>query len=104
MTHPSQEEMDEGEIMVLLERLHIALPNLLALKQRVLDGDTISELEIVELDMMLDHARDTRGLLGRHPEYQKIAVKVITLYGEIISAAVENEKKGGHGPGIGLSD
>ena len=61
MTHPSQEEMDEGEIMVLLERLHIALPNLLDLKQRVLAGDTLSDLEIVELDMMLDHASDARG-------------------------------------------
>jgi hypothetical protein len=104
MTHPSQGEMDEGEIMVLLERLHIALPNLLDLKQRVLAGDTLSELEIVELDMMLDHASDARGLLRRHPEYQKIAVRVISLYNEIIDAAVVSEKKGGHGPEIDLSD
>lgn len=104
MTHPSQEEIDEGEIMVLLERLHITLPNLLDLKQRALDGDTLSDIEIVELDMMLDHASDARGLLHRHPEYQKIAVQVITLYNEIISAAVESEKKGGRGPEIDLSD
>jgi hypothetical protein len=85
--------------------LHIALPNLHDLKQRVQQGDTLADLEIVELDdSMLDHASDARGLLSRHPEYQKTAIQVITLYIEIISAAVESEKKGGRGPEIDLSD
>ncbi len=104
MEHPSQQETDQGEITVLLERLQNRIPLLLDIKQRVQEGHTLSDLEIIELSSMLEHAGDSRGLISRHPELEKIAVQIITLYNDVINAAMESEKKGGCGPEIDLSD
>lgn len=104
MAHPSQQEMDQGEITVLLERFESLIPILLDVKERVQKGDTLSEFEITELSSMLKHASDIRGLLDRHPELQKIAVQVITLYNDITDAALKSERMGGHEPEIDLSD
>jgi hypothetical protein len=104
MEHPSREEMDQGEITVLLEQLENRIPILLDVKQRVLEGDTLSDLEIIELSSMLEHAGNFRGLINRHPELQKIAVQIISLYNDIVNAAMQSEKKGGRAPEIDLSD
>ncbi len=104
MEHPSQEEMDQGEITVLLERLQNRIPILLDVKQRVQEGDNLSDLEIIELSSMLAHASDAQGLISRHPELQKIAVQIVSLYNDIINAAMQSEKKGGGKPKIDLSD
>lgn len=68
------------------------------------EGDTLSDLDIVDLSSMLEHESDVRGLIARHPELQKIEVQIIALYSEIVNLALENEKKGGSQPVIDPGD
>ena len=51
MSDLSQEESDEGTIAALLERANRRIPNLLAVKERLENGDTLSAIEIEEILM-----------------------------------------------------
>ncbi len=88
----SQEEVEEGTIAALLQRSRRRISNLLAIKQRLEAGDTLSNLEIVELERMIEGAKDTRALVLRHPEYQELAARMASLYEDIVELAVANEK------------
>ncbi len=96
MSDHNQKETDEGTIEVLLERAMIRVPNLLAIKERMLEGETLSNIEIVELDSALSHVKDIRALLSRHPELHEIVVKMASLYDEITELALANEEKSGN--------
>ena len=104
MSDLSQEEIDEGTIAALLERSKRRIPNLLAIKKRLEAGGTLSSLEITELERMIEGAKDTRALIDRHPEYQEVVARMVSLYGEITEMAVTNEEKGEVKPDIDLSD
>lgn len=104
MTNSEQDKTDAGTISALLKRTKRRIPNLLAIKQRMLEGETLSEVEVAELQGILGSANDTRALVDRHPELQALVIKMISLYEEITQLALENEKKGGKPPEIDLSD
>ena len=101
MSDLSQKATDEGTIEVLLQRAKGRIRNLLAVKQRLLEGNTLSDIEIVELDSMLEHANDIRPLLDRHPEFHEIVVKMISMYNDITALALANEEKLRKPPGNG---
>ena len=42
---------------------------------------------------MLDDGQKTRVVIDDHPEYQELAARVITLFGEITAKGLENEKQ-----------
>ncbi len=104
MSDLSQEEIDQGTIAALLERGKRRIPNLLAIKKRLEAGRTLSDLEITELEKMIAGANDTRALVERHPEYQELVARMISLYEEITEMAVANEEKGEVKPDIDLSE
>jgi hypothetical protein len=104
MSDLSQEEIDEGTIAALLKRSRRRIPNLLAIKKRLEAGGTLSSLEITELENMIKGANDTRALVDRHPEYQELVARMVSLYGEITEMAVTNEEKGEVKPDIDLSE
>ena len=104
MSDLSQEEIDEGTIAVLLERAKHRIPNLLAMKERLEAGGTLSDLEIVELEKIIEGVDDTRALVERHPEYQELVAKLMTLYEDICEMALANEQKGEVKPDIDLSE
>ena len=93
MSNHDQNKSDEGTIEVLLERAMIRVPNLLAMKERLLEGATLSDIEITEMESIFAHVKDIRGLMGRHPELHEIAVKMISLYDEITELALANERQ-----------
>jgi hypothetical protein len=103
MSDLSQEEIDEGTIAALLKRSRRRIPNLLAIKKRLEAGGTLSSLEITELENMIKGAKDTRALINRHPEYQELVARMVSLYHEITEMAVANEEKGEVKPDIDLS-
>ena len=41
---------------------------------------------------MLEEAQQVEPLLARHPEYQSLASRLVSLYGEITRKALENEQ------------
>jgi dsDNA-specific endonuclease/ATPase MutS2 len=104
MSELSQEEIDEGMIAVLLERANRRIPNLLSIKERLEAGGTLSGLEITELEKMIEGASDTRALIDRHPEYQELVARMMSLYEEITEMALVNEEKGEVKPDIDLSE
>ena len=104
MSDLSQEEIDEGTIAALLKRSRRRIPNLLAIKKRLEAGGTLSSLEITELENMIVGAKDTRALINRHPEYQELVARMVSLYQEITEMAVANEEKGEVKSDIDLSE
>jgi hypothetical protein len=90
MTEPSK---DSGMIQVLVERLEKRrLPRALSIKEKVDAGEVLSEFDIEFLEKVLRDANNAIPLLDRHPEYQPLAGKLVTLYKEITAKALENQK------------
>ena len=99
-----QEAEDEGTLAVLLERARSGIPNLLALKERIDNGDTLSDLEIADLEEIFERSRHMIHIYDEHPEVQDLVAKAISLYLHITTKAVENEEAGGKPPELDLSD
>lgn len=92
MSNPSQ---DAGVIQTLFDRLNSQrLPLALALKEKVDQGETLSEYDISKLDEVFADAQTIQPLIARHPEYQDLVAHVLHLYKEILDKAMENEQKG----------
>ncbi len=84
---------DAGTIQTLLDRLEkFRLPRALAIKQRVEDGEKLSEEDLEFLKRVLEEGRQIEPLLARHPEYQSLASRLVSLYDEITRKALENEQ------------
>lgn len=91
MSNPTQ---DAGVIQTLFDRLNSQrLPMALALKDKVDQGGTLSEYDIVKLEEVFTDAQTIQPLVDRHPEYQDLVGRVLHLYKDILDKAMENEKK-----------
>jgi hypothetical protein len=90
----ADQKQDAGVITTLAERLtHFRLPRAMDIKAKVDKGEPLDELDIRFLQDVFDDAQTARSLLARHPELEDIASKVVALYHEITSKALENEQK-----------
>ena len=69
------------------------LPVLLGLKEKVDNGEMISDADIEFLDKVIDDANRTMHMTVNHPELHEFCVHVVHLYKEISDKALENEKK-----------
>ena len=89
----SDDKDDDGLIFVLMERFEkIRLPRALSLKEKVDGGAVLDDYDIAFLEEDFSDSNKIKPLLDRHPEYQELATRVLTLYGEITEKALENEK------------
>lgn len=89
----ADESKDTGLIQVLAERLDTQrLPRALSLKDKVDRGETLADFDIRFLEEVFKDAQRLRPLVERHPEWQSLAAKMISLYQEITDKALENEK------------
>ena len=90
----SETTSDEGVIAVIIERLEKQrLPRLLALEEKVNNGEPLDRFDIEYLENAIADGRNVFQLVERHPEYQSLASKVIGLYKEITDKALEIEKR-----------
>ncbi|MGH8471409.1 MAG: hypothetical protein ACREVJ_02890 [Gammaproteobacteria bacterium] len=84
---------DLGLITVLLERLETQrLPRALALKDKVDRGELLDDFDIGFLEEVFADTSNVRPLVARHPEYQKLAARMMDLYKQITDKALQNEK------------
>lgn len=85
---------DAGVMVALVERFtEQRLPRAVALKERVDNGESLTENDIKFLEEVFRDANQIMPLVDRHPEWQPLAARAIHLYKEITDRALENEKK-----------
>jgi hypothetical protein len=89
----SDETADQGIIQAVVDRLEkIRLPTALQLQEKVNKGEKLNELDLDFLDNAFQDARKIRGMLDRYPEWQPLAARMVSLYNEITTKALENEQ------------
>ncbi len=89
MSDPSEEQ---PIITLLLQRMETQrLPHTLAIKARVDKGERLYDSDILFLQEVFADAERIAPLLDRHPEYQDIATRLVSLYKEITDKALANE-------------
>ncbi|MGD2055951.1 MAG: hypothetical protein PVJ15_04020 [Gammaproteobacteria bacterium] len=90
--HGSEEEV--GVIVALMERFEKQrLPRLLALKDKVDQGDVLNESDIAFIEQVIQDAQNSKSLMDKHPEWHKFCATVVHLYEQITEKALENEKR-----------
>ena len=89
----NKKDSDDGTLSVMLKNSRTSIPNLLIVKERIDRGDTLSGLEIVELEEAFDRSKRMLGLYDEHPEVHDIVARIVSLYLHITNRALENETK-----------
>ena len=90
----SDQSQDAGVIQVLVERFESQrLPRALRMKERVDQGETLTDLDIQFLEEIFHDAQQIKPLLDRHPEWQDISARALHLYKEITDKALENQNR-----------
>lgn len=89
----TESSTDTGVLQALIERFQTQrLPRALALKQQVDRGERLSETDLAFLKQVFDDARHISTLVHKHPEWQSLMARAITLYKEITDKALANEQ------------
>ena len=87
---------EAGTIQVMLQRLNeFRLPKALDLKKKVDRGEKLDSNDIEFLETVLTDATHAQGLVAKHPEFQSLVGKLMSLYSEITTKGLENEQKKG---------
>jgi len=90
----SQQTRDIGVMTVLLQRMNSQrLPRIRMLQAKVERGEVLDNYDIAYLSHALADARAAQPMIERHPEYQPLAARVVSLYKHIIDKAIENEER-----------
>ena len=91
----SEVSKDSGVLTVLAQRLvEQRLPKLLLLKERLDQGEVLTDYDLQFLEGALSDAQENMALVGRNREVQDVAARVVHLYKEIMDKAVQNETSG----------
>ena len=88
-----EESTDQGIIQAVVDRLEkFRLPKALQLQEKVNNGETLNDLDLAFLDNVFQDAQKIRGMLEKYPEWQPLAARMISLYNDITTRALENEQ------------
>ncbi len=66
-------------------------PRIIALQQRLKGGECLSDQDIVLLQQVISDCCYLIPVIRKHPRYQPLAAKAMTLYTGIIKQALVNE-------------
>jgi hypothetical protein len=89
----NKEAAEIGVLTAIVERLSgHRLPKLLAMKEKVDKGNPLNDKELDFLKKTVSDSGQVMNMIDKHPQYQELATKVMTLYKEIIDKALEVEK------------
>jgi hypothetical protein len=89
-----ESKKDAGTIQVLMNRLDTErLPRALDLKKKVDRGERLDEQDTQFLNRVLEDAGTAQELAAKHPKFQPLVTRLISLYSEITRKGLENEQK-----------
>jgi hypothetical protein len=89
----SQEDSDQGVIQAVVDRLEkLRLPMALELQDKVNKGETLNDLDLAFLENVLNDSRKISGMLDKYPAWQPLAARMMSLYNDITTKALENEQ------------
>jgi hypothetical protein len=95
----SDRRAELGVIQVLLHRFSTyRLPYALQLKAQVDRGELLSEYEMRFLRKVLDEGAQACRLAARHAKYEDLVSQATSLFSEIMSMALENERAASQQP------
>lgn len=87
-------DKDEAVLTVLLERLEKqTLPRLFEMQTRADRGEVLNDADLVFLEESMREARQSEALLIEHPQYQRLAGKLVDLYKAITDKALANQER-----------
>jgi len=91
----SDESIKEaGTLQAMLQRLNdFRLPRALDLKKKVDRGEKLDSYDIEFMEAVLSDASSAQTLISKHPEMKSLVGKLLGLYSEITTKALENEQK-----------
>ena len=86
------ENEDNGVLLAIVERMETQrLPRALDLKAKVDAGGVLDDLDIDFLERLFADCNELKPMLVRHPEYQDLAARMMSLYHAITERALANE-------------
>ena len=86
------ETQDTGLAVVIVERMETQrLPRALDLKAKVDQGGVLDDLDIEFLERVFADCNELKPFLARHPEYESLAARMMSLYHAITEKALANE-------------
>jgi hypothetical protein len=89
----SEDAADQGIIQAVVDRLEkLRLPMALELQEKVNRGETLNDLDLAFLENVLNDSRKIGGMLDKYPAWQPLAARMMSLYNEITTKALENEQ------------
>ena len=89
-----KESQDQGIATVIVERMQeLRLPRALDLKAKVDAGGVLDDLDIDFLEKVFADSNEFKQLLAPNPDYEELAGRMMALYHDITTKAMENEQK-----------
>lgn len=91
----TQDSSEEGVVLAMLERFEkFRLPRIMDIKQKVDQGEKLSEVDIDFLQRVMEDAAEAKPYIDKRPDLQALYTQTMHLYNEISTRALENEQQG----------
>ena len=88
-----EESTDQGIIQAVVDRLEkIRLPKALQLQEKVAKGETLNDMDMAFLENVFNDTKRIKGMLDKYPAWQPLYARMISLYNDITTRALENEQ------------
>ena len=84
---------EEGVKAVLAKRMvEQRLPRALKMKEKVDRGELLDDFDLKLLETVVSESNTLSELVGKDPQARDIAARMLELYNEITTRALENER------------